>query len=169
MNKIVMLTGFYLLALNISAQTSTNKDTIYIQFEDVYKEMRKDNFTEALQAGSPEEKLKKSIVFYIEQMEPPEGNDFEFSFSHFNQSQRAYNTFGGKPPVILYKPKSYLKDKKVLDINFFRKMPYIQVAKTFEKEDSWEQDVVIFIVDVDEIKNDSIVLREVKFTRPVKE
>ncbi|WP_168191335.1 MULTISPECIES: hypothetical protein [Antarcticibacterium] len=48
-------------------------------------------------------------------------------------------------------------------------MPYIQVAKTFEKEDSWEQDVAIFIVDVDEIKNDSIVLREVKFTRPVKE
>ncbi|QCY69337.1 hypothetical protein FHG64_07990 [Antarcticibacterium flavum] len=98
MNKIVMLTGFYLLALNISAQTSTNKDTIYILFEDVYKEMRKDNFTEALQAGSPEEKLKKSIVFYIEQMEPPEGYDFEFSFSHFNQSQRAYNTFGGTPP-----------------------------------------------------------------------
>lgn len=84
-------------------------------------------------------------------MEDPKGYDFDFSFSHFNQSQKAYKTFGGKPPTILKKPKSFLENKKVLDIEFFRTTPYIPIAKTFEKQESWEQDVVIFIVDVDEI------------------
>ena len=67
------------------------------------------------------------------------------------------------------KHKTFLKDKKVLDISFFRTTPYLEVCKTFEEEDSWEQDVVIFMMDVDEMKNDSIVLREVRFSRPVKE
>jgi len=42
-------------------------------------------------------------------------------------------------------------------------------AKSLKKRVVWEQDVTVFIIDVDEIENDTIVLREVKFTRPVKE
>ncbi len=151
------------------AQTIESKDTIYIIFNETYKEMRKVDFTREMQAGSPNEKLKRSLDFSIEQKEPPMGYDYEFNFTHANRSQDIYKKFNLQSPIIEKKPKTYLKHKQVLDINFFRTTPYIEVAKTFEKEDSWEQDVVIFIVDVDEMKNDSIVLREVKFTRPVKQ
>jgi hypothetical protein len=102
-------------------------------------------------------------------MEESGGYDYEFKFHHHNQSQKNYKNFGGKPPAILRKHNSFLKNKKVLEIEFFRKTPYIKIAKTFENEDSWEQNVVIFMVDVEEIKNNSIVLREVKFSRPVKQ
>ncbi|UJH90453.1 hypothetical protein LZ575_16755 [Antarcticibacterium sp. 1MA-6-2] len=166
MNKFLIAS----YALLFSSMTfSQSKDTLYIEFDNSYDQMRKDDFTQAVQAGSPEEKLKRSTTYYIEQMESVNGYDFEFSFSHLNQSQKNYKTFGGKPPTILDKPKSFLKEKTVLDINFFRSTPYLKIAKTFEKEDRWEQDVVIFVVDVDEIKNDSIVLREVNFSRPVKQ
>ena len=148
---------------------SQKKDTIIIKFDEQNEEMIKADFTREMQAGSPEEELKKSIAYYIEQMEPSCGYDSKFSFTHSNQSQKAYKKFGGDPPVILHKKKSFLNDKKVLDVNFFRTTPYLKIAKTFEEEDSWTQDVAVFMMDVDEIKNDSIVLREVTFTRPVKE
>lgn len=131
--------------------------------------MEKSDFTKGVQAGSPDEKLKKSITYRIRQMEKDSWSGNRFSFTHANHSKKAYKKFGGTPSKTVKKPKCYLKDKKILDINFFRTTPYIKVVKTFEEEDSRIQDVVIFMVDVDEIKNDSIVLREVTFTRPVKE
>jgi hypothetical protein len=161
-----LLAILLLLSINSFGQ---DKDTIYILFHNKFSEMEVVDYTNLMQAGSSEEKLNKSITYLIEQMEEPGGYDYKFKFSHHNQSQKAYKKFGGKPPAILHKPKSYLKCKKVLNIDYFRTTPYIEVAKTFEKEDSWEQDVMIFIVDVAEIKNDSIILREVTFTRPVKQ
>lgn len=161
-----LLFCFFLIPFNLIAQKS---DTVLIRFNENFKEMRRDDFTKKIQAGSPDEKLRKSIFYYIKQMEPACGYDNEFRFSHVNYSKKAYNKFGGEPPVILHKAQSYLRDKKVLDINFFRTTPYREIAKTFEEEESWEQDVLIFLVGVDEIKNDSVVLREVTFGRPVKE
>lgn len=110
-----------------------------------------------------------SYSYKIEQKEETYLYDNKFDFGHYNQSLKTYKTFGGKPPAILKKPKSFLDNKKILDIEFFRTTPYIQIAKTFEKEESWEQDMVIFMIDVDEIENDCLILREVKFTRPVKQ
>ena len=146
------------------------KDSVYpILFNDDFEKMKKVDVTYLRQAGSPEEKLKKSIAYSIRQMEKNTYGDTKLNFFHTNQSKKTYQKFGGYPPIILKKPKSFLKNKKVLDIEFFRTTPYIEVCKTFEKEDSWEQDVIIFMMDVDEMKNDSIVLREVRFSRPVKE
>jgi|TARA_R100000501_G_C2617046_1_gene110542 hypothetical protein len=148
---------------------SQKKDTIVIIFNDEFSEMEKTDFTEEVQAGSPEEKLKKSIAYRIRQMEKDSWSGNKFHFTHANHPKEAYKKFGGEPPIILKKQKSFLENKKVLDIEFFRTTPYIKVAKTFEEEDSWEEDVMIFMIDVDEIKNDSITLRQVSFTRPVKE
>lgn len=157
---------FLLLPLNLISQI---KDTIYIQFDEKYEEMRKDDFTREIQTGSPDEVLNKSITYYIKQMEPACGYADEFQFTHVNHPKKAYEQFGGEPPVILCKEESFLKDKKVVDINFFRTTPYLEIAKTFEDEDSWEQDVIIFVVDEGEKKKERIILREVTFRRPVKE
>lgn len=167
MNSSFIIVG--LVFLFSSMAFSQKKDTIYIKFNNHYDEMMKSDFTWQVQAGSHEEKLGKSITYYIEQMEPPDGYDFRFKFTHSNRSKKTYKKFGGGPPGIFKKEKSFLEDKTVLDIEFFRTTPYIEVCKTFEEEESWEQDVVIFMVDKEEIKNDSIVLREVRFSRPVKE
>ncbi len=163
MKKLVIL---MLLTINAFGQ---EKDTLFIIFQNEHKEMNSVDYTHLMQTGSPEEKLKKSITYLIEQMEERDGYDYEFKFSHHNQSQKNYEKFGGQPPAVLKKPKSFLDNKKVLDIEFFRTTPYIQIAKTFEKKDNWEQDGVIFMIDVDDIKNDCLILREVKFSRPVKQ
>lgn len=137
-------------------------DTIYIKFNAEYKEMKKEKYKFS-------EDSSFSYGYFIRQMEKDTYGDIYFIFSHPQRDERHNKYFGNKNPIILKKPKSFLEGKKVLDIEFFRTTPYIKVAKTFEEEDSWEQDVLLFMVDVDEIKNDSIVLREVKFSRPVKE
>ncbi len=72
------------------------------------------------------------------------------------------------PPKKLVKDISFLQTIKPLDIEFFRTTSYRKVCKTFEAEDSWEQDVVIFMIDKDEIRDGKVVLREVQFSRPVK-
>ena len=102
-------------------------------------------------------------------MEEDTWSDSRFKFSHHVQSQETLEKFNIKRPIKLKKHKSFLKDREILDIKFFRTTPYIEVCKTFEEEDSWEQDVIIFMMDVDEMENDSIILREVRFTRPVKQ
>jgi hypothetical protein len=71
--------------------------------------------------------------------------------------------------------KSILKDLNFLnkinpfDHSFFETTEYIRVCKTFEEEDSHVQDVIIFMIDKDEIKDGKIILREVFFSRPAKE
>ncbi|PTX43444.1 hypothetical protein C8P64_1972 [Christiangramia gaetbulicola] len=164
--KKVLLILIYLVPVLSFSQV---KDTVYIRFDQRYDEMEKVDFTELVQAGSPDQKLEKSIDYKVRQMEKDSYGDDKFRFSHFNQSQKAYNHFGGKPPLILQKHKSFLKNRNTLDINFFRTTPYIKIAKTFEEDDSWDEDVLIFIIDIDEIQNDSIILRQVNFNRPVKQ
>lgn len=150
-----------LLSISLSGFAQKN-DTIFIKFNSEYGEMKKEKYKFS-------ENSFFSYGYFIRQMEKDTYGDIYFIFSHSQRDIKHNKYFGTTNSSILKKQKSYLKDKKVLDINFFRTTPYIQIAKTFEKEDSWEQDVVIFMVDVDEIENDSIVLREVTFTRPVKE
>ncbi|RXG18527.1 hypothetical protein DSM03_1011218 [Leeuwenhoekiella aestuarii] len=144
------------------------RDTVYIQFNQKFKVMDKTEYQFSRREFNPEH-IPKSYGYFIRQMEKDAWSDTHFHFSHAQRDSLTYKTFGGKPPLILKKSKSYLKDKQVLDINFFRTTPYPQICKTFEEEDSHEQDVVIFMIDEDEIKNDTLTLREVKFSRPVKQ
>lgn len=110
-----------------------------------------------------------SYGYFIRQMEKETYGDVYFIFSHTQRDEKHNRYFGKINSSVLKKTNSYLTGKRVLDINFFKTTPYNKIAKTFEKENSHEQSVKIFILDVEEMKNDSIVLREVKFTRPVKE
>lgn len=144
-------------------------DSLFIIFNKKYPEMIKSDYTHLVQNRNSNEKLGKSITFYIKQKEKETWSDNEFSFSHTHRDKKTYEIFGGRPSVVLKKNKSYLHGKHVLDINFFRTTPYKQICKTFEEEDSHEQDVVIFMIDEDEIKNDTITIREVKFSRPLKQ
>ena len=130
--------------------------------------MEKTTYQFSRQGKNPEN-VPPSFGYFIRQMEKDAWSDTHFHFSHAQRDSLTYKTFGGKPPLILKKPISYFKDKKLLDINFFRTTPYLQICKTFEAEDSHEQDVVIFMIDEDEIENDTLVLREVKFSRPIKQ
>ena len=152
----------FLLSLISWCSFAQINDTVFINFSTKYQEMKKEKYK--FSEGS-----SMSYGYFIRQMEKETYGDIHFIFSHPQRNEEHNKYFGGKNPIVLKKPKSYLDGKKVLDINFFRTTPYTEIAKTFEEEDSWEQDVMIFMVDVDEIKNDSIVLREVTFTKPVKE
>lgn len=152
---------FFLSLISWGCFAQSN-DTIFIKFSTEYSEMKKETYKFS-------EESEFSFGYFIRQMEKETYGDIYFVFSHSQRDKKHNAYFGSKNSPKLYKPKSFIEGKKVLDINFFRTTPYFQIAKTFEKEDSWEQDVVIFMVDVDEIKNDNIVLREVRFSRPVKE
>lgn len=163
--KEILILLFFIFCFNLYGQ---EVDTVFILFDEKYKEMESIDFTAMVQAGASEQ-LEKSITYTIQQKEEVYPYSNKFKFSHFNQGKNTYAYFGGKPPILLKKPEIYLKGQRVLDIHFFRNTSYIKVCKTFEEEDSWKQDMVIFMVDVDEIKNDSIVMREVYFSRPVKE
>ncbi|MDT0643444.1 hypothetical protein RM553_11435 [Zunongwangia sp. F363] len=104
MNKIF---STFLLILFPTLLLSQEKDTVYILFDNQYDEMEKLDFTEAVQAGEPDEKLKNSIKFRIRQAEKDTYGDTKFQFGHFNQSKKAYEMFGGKPPIILQKHSSF--------------------------------------------------------------
>jgi len=96
-------------------------------------------------------------------------HDTGYSFSHFIRTAYEIEIFGGpKNPITLIKELDFLNKIKPLDHHFFENTDYLKVCKTFEAEESHEQDVIIFIIDKDEIKDDKIVLREVLFERPVK-
>ncbi|GAA3570331.1 hypothetical protein GCM10022395_19960 [Snuella lapsa] len=111
-----------------------------------------------------------SFVYEIDEKREGRLYEFEYRFSHFNWSKNQYMSNSNyKPPLIIKKDTSFLKTISVLDIDFFKSTDYLKVCKTFEDEDSWKQDVLIFIIDIDEIVDDKIVLREVQFSRPVKQ
>ncbi len=157
--------NIFLLFLGFTISTSlaqTERDTIFIKFNDSFSDTKKESY----QFSS---KSNMSFGYFIRQMEKETYGDTHFLFSHASRDGSYYEKFGGKHPAVLIKNISFLKSKRILDINFFRTTPYHRVVKTFEGENSWEQNVTIFMIDEDEIVNERIILREVDFTRPVKE
>jgi hypothetical protein len=148
-------------SLSLTFSYCQKKDTIYILFDKAYKDIViKSRYRVSSEA-------EWSYSYYIKQKDSiHEGN--LFMFSHFNQLPIAYKTFGGSPPQKLIKDTSFLRTIEPLEINFFRTNSYVKICETFESDDGWEQDVVIFIIDKDEIQGKKLVLREVQFRRPVK-
>ncbi len=97
------------------------------------------------------------------------GYDTGYTFVHFNQAEGTIKKFGGRQPQTLVKSIDFLENLNVLDESFFRKIEFVKVCDAFEADDSWEQDVIVFIIDKDEIKNNQIVLREVTFRKPTRQ
>jgi len=167
-NYMIILVVF--LFLQGCHSQNQQKDTSYILFDDKIEGMNKQIIPKQKLTIKGDVPNEDSYVYEIQ--EKKEGRLYEFSyrFSHFNWSKKkSILSMDYSPPLIIEKDSSFLKEIKVLTIDFFKNTSYSEVNKKFEKEDSWEQDVLIFIIDIAEIKNNKIVLREVNFTRPIKE
>lgn len=168
MKKINLLLIIYLICLNSFSQIK--KDTIYILFDSTQVGMKKNSFEVFKSTKYPNENIKTSYTYKIDEKKSENKYlyDTGYTFSHFNQGKSEYETFGGVPPLKLIKDSCFFKKIKPLNIDFFLTTDYLKVCKTFEKEDNWEQDVIIFIIDKDEIKDGKLILREVSFRRPAK-
>lgn len=165
MKKLAIIILFILNSLNTTSQV---KDTVYIYFDSINCNMKKGTFIDK-RVKDPIKSI--SITYYIDEKETKftDGYDKGYTFWHRNRDENSAKLFSYKQPLTLERDICNLKKYKLLDTYFFKKTDYHNVCKTFEKEDSWEQDVIIFIIDKDEIKDGKLILREVTFSRPVKE
>ena len=162
--------SIFLILFTLNCVSQQFKDTVYIYFDSTLVGMKKADFKIFKSKKYPNEKIKSSHTYKIDEkkMKDTIGYDKGYTFTHFNQGKGEYEVFGGKPPLALKKESPFLKTIKPLTIDFFLNTDYKKVCKTFEEEDSHEQDVIIFVIDKDEIKNGKLTLREVIFSRPVK-
>lgn len=144
------------------------KDTIYIYFDSIHSNMKKSSSV-IRRVVKEDERMAYSYYIGEKAHNNDYGYDTGYTFYQYNRPENAIKKFGGKQPLTIEKDICYLKKYKILDTNFFKETEYIKVCKTFEAEDSWDQDVIIFVIDKDEIKNGKMILREVTFSRPAKE
>ncbi len=163
-NLIIILFFFFYL----KGFSQTVKDTVYIFFDSTNVGMRKSSFKDKRVIRKDK---KTSFVYYIDEkkVESSYLYDSGYTFWHSNRPDRDLIKWGGKLPLEVKKDTCFLKKIDPLEINFFLETKYRKVCKTFEDENSREEGVIIFIIDKDEIRDGKIVLREVKFSRPVKE
>lgn len=170
MIKIILL-GF--LVFNYCSTQNVSRDTIYILFDSKNSGMSKQLIPKEKLTRKGVEPIDDSFVYEIEEKHTKYSDlyDSEYKFSHFNRSKKSYilDSLTYKPPKIIRKNKRFLNKIDLVNNEFFKNTPYLEVCKTFEKNDNREQGVLIFIIDLDEMKNDTIILREVKFTRPIKQ
>lgn len=167
MKKLAIIILFILNTVNALSQV---KDTVYIYFDSTNVEMKKGSFKTFKSVKYPNENIKISYSYKIGEKKHEYSYlyDSGYTFTHYNLGKFDLDR-GGHQPLVLVKDTCFLKTIKLLNIDYFLTTDYHDVCKIFEKEDSWEQDVVIFIIDKDEIKDGKLILREVTFSRPVKE
>lgn len=168
MKKLLFL--FVLLYCSYSF-SQIKKDTIYIYFDSIHKNMEKSRGIIKINKKNGDIIRKLSISYHIEEIvrSNPEMHSTGYTFWHHERTPWEIKNFGGpKSPITLIKGLDFLNKIKLLDYHFFENTDYLKVCKTFEAEDSHQQDVIIFIIDKDEIKDGKIVLREALFERPVK-
>lgn len=147
------------------------QDTLYILFDSTQVGMKKTSYKVLKSTKYPNENIKISYSYIIDEKKHENSYlyDSGYTFVHLNQGKSEYEYFGGTPPLKIIKDSCFLRKIEPLNIDFFLKTDYLEVCKTFEKEDNWEQDVIIFIIDKEEIKDGKVILKEVKFRRPAKE
>ncbi|WP_139170990.1 hypothetical protein [Lutibacter oricola] len=145
-------------------------DTVYIHFDNAELEMTKKSFKSFKSKKYPNENIKTSYIYKIAEKKHDNiiMTDSGYKFTHYLFGKFDLER-GAKQPKIIVKNKSFLQSIKLLDYSFFKNTDYNAVCKTFESDNSWEQNVIIFIIDKKEIKNETITLREVRFSRPIKE
>ncbi len=168
--KLVACIIFFMLSIIDYGHAQVRKDTVYIQFDSIHPNMKK--YKTDIKVYDEKKNIKEKLVisYKIQEKLVVKKNRYVgywFTFSYSERTKAEISLFGGTSSKSIIKPIRYLNNIKLLDYNYFEDTDYQKVCKTFEAEDSWEQDVVIFIVDKEEIKNDMIVLREVAFKRPV--
>ncbi len=150
----------------------TIKDTIYISFDSVMPTMKKAfaSRRNIARFDYNQTKVHTGTYFIDEKVRPnPQMLDTGYKFAYLELIPFVQALSGFRSSMALVRDSTFLNTIKPIDHTFFETTDYIKVCKTFEAEDSHEQDVIIFIIDKDEIKDGKIVLREVFFKRPVKE
>ncbi len=161
--------SIFLILFTLNCVSQQFKDTVYIYFDSTLVGMKKADFKVFKSKKYPNEVIETSYSYKIDEKKVLDtiGYDKGYTFTHYRNGR--YNIErGAKQPAIKEKDTSFLKTIKPLTKDFFLNTDYKKVCKTFEEEDSHEQDVIIFIIDKDEIKNGKLTLREVIFSRPVK-
>ena len=144
-------------------------DTLYIYFDEKIEGMSKQIIPKERLMVKGDIPGENSYVYEIQEKEDGFLYESAYKFSHFNWSKRKLLPKDYSKPIIIEKDSSFLVGKRILTNTFFKNTPYSEVCKTFELEDRREQNVILFVIDVSEIKNNNLVLREVNFSRPVKE
>ena len=94
------------------------------------------------------------------------------SFLHYIQSQKTIEYFNNsyKNPIKKIVDTSCLRNKKILDIDFFRKNDYNTIEKIFEGEKrGLEDNPFVWLYDVGEIEGGKVLLRQVWHIRHIDE
>ena len=159
-----------LLIICVNGFSQIEKDTVFIYFDSTNSNMKKSSFKAFKSYKYPDELIETSFSYKINEKTHKYSGMYDsgYLFTHYRYGKVDLDK-GGKQPAIIEKPLSFLRTIKPLNIDFFLNTDYNKVCKVFEEEDSWMQDVIIFIIDKDEIMEGKIVLRQVRFNRPSKE
>ena len=170
MNKKLFIILFLMLNTHVGAQNRF-KDTIYIYFDSLKPTMKKAlGYHKHIPRFDLNETNTYSGGYFIDEIvrPNPEMLDTGYYFEYRELIPFVQAISGFRSSMALVRDTSFLKKIKPLDHTFFETTEYIKVCKTFEAEDSHEQDVIIFVIDKDEIRDGKIILREVFFSRPEK-
>lgn len=150
-------TFYFSICLTIACFFSVQaqvKDTLIIKFDSSHPEMRK---------GKMKVPYTDGLFSYYYHIKKRISKKDEYRFitvSYPIQSQKTIDYFdsGYINPITKTVNKSYLKNKLILDISFFRKTPYEEIkALLMGKNPPFK-----FIYEVGKSKNGKILLREVR-------
>jgi len=169
-STICFLVWLFGETLDLNAQI---KDTVYIYFDSTKTNMSKEKFLIPINFSKPitGENVDSSIAFFIK--EPIDPNKFgqleyttsTFWFNHRIPTEYEKTKFGYKTPTIITRDTAYLKDKFLLDFQFFEASKNMVVWWNLVDKNKKKPKLIIFIIDKDEIKNGKIILREVEFIK----
>jgi hypothetical protein len=161
-----------LILTTFTGFTQVKKDTLYIYFDSIQPTMNKG--VAKMRVFDENRKIVEYLIisYWIDEIirPNPEMLDTGYTFQYNERTPYEVRIMGGpEGSKSILKDLNFLNTINPLDHTFFETTEYIKVCKTFEAEDSREQDVIIFVIDKDEIKDGKIILREVFFSRPAKE
>lgn len=163
MKKIVVLILLFVCKTSL-AQVKA-RDTIIFKFDAKHPLMNKHTFFDPLVVIQTQDSA--SINYSYNKPIKKRRNSFKttqkFFFSHFVQSNREVEKLGKniKPMLVLRKKERFLKNKKVIGINFFLRKKEKKIFNYLFKN---RKKAIFLLYDETETKNNEILLREVWFT-----
>lgn len=166
--NICFLVCFFGETQDLNAQIN---DTIYIYFDSTKTNMSKEKFLIPINYSKPNtgENVDSSIAFFIEEpIDPNKYGQLEYTtgtfwFNHRIPTEFEKTEFGYKTPAIITRDTAYLKNKFILDFQFFEASKNMVIWWNLVDKNKRK----IFIIDKGEIKDGKIILREVFFIKPV--
>ena len=145
--------------------SQAKKDTLYIEYDSSYAEMRNPSsfFTHPKLTSPDSLSVGYSIESYSSQLEHNVVNMLTHYVMADFVKERAIEGEKYSYPAKKEVDLSFIKNKRILDIHYFRKVTFEEVENLFRGQDfqSSKDDPFIWIYDVNEINNGKVLLREV--------